>query len=154
MIAFSHLAIGAASGHIVNNYYSSHVFLRRVILSFFVGLISHLVLDSFPHVEYSQGGYSLGLVLLLEIIVALTIIFIPPRFTRANVVIFVSMFGAAFPDLCSLIPQYLVRVEVISRASLLLHKFHARESANFEIGFLSQIFLGFVAIFYIRLKNR
>lgn len=153
MIAFTHLAVGAASGLAVSNTFSKSGFIKKISAIFIVGLASHVVLDSFPHSEYPLDGYVLGLVLAFETLLLMVLVLVPPWLRRVNTIMFVAMLGAAFPDLCSLMYAHLVPSDIINKMDWALHSFHAKRTHGFKVNLLFQVLIGLGAILYVKFKT-
>ena len=86
MYLVTHLAVGAAIGAGLNN----------VPLSFIAGLVSHGILDMFPHHEYKKNLINMGLDI-LSTAVLLIILFILDDKSRWTIV--AGALGGILPDL-------------------------------------------------------
>lgn len=153
MIAVTHLAVGAASGLMVQRCLSSDASNpEKLFLAFTVGFASHLVLDAFPHQEYSFGGSRLGLVLFVEITTIFVLLLSPESSLLTNAVVFCGMAGGALPDLIELIHRYVINWHWLDNLGSKIHFCHGAIPLGFEVNFPIQILIALVAVIIVKLK--
>lgn len=153
MIASLHLACGAAGGVFVQKYLPSKFdYLSRYLSAFVVGFISHIILDAWPHWEYTQGGSKLLSILLIESVFVFVGIFSSKRSLMMNLILFTGMVGGAVPDLVLMIWGKLLFWQPLLYFHFVTHIFHSSLPV-FGVGWLFQVILAILAIIYVRDKS-
>ena len=143
MIASAHLAVGAAGGRFLSDTLFKANSIVRVITAFFLGILTHIFLDTFPHGEYlSRWPWPL---VIAETLIVFTLVFIQRSDWPVRLTIFASMAGAAFPDLLSRIPNPMAH-----NIGTAFHGFHDAIHIGFDISTFLQIFLAAIAIIMSR----
>lgn len=150
MIASAHLAIGVAVGFTAQNYLPSNASNpKKLAIAFVGGIISHLMLDAFPHEEYTSKGPSLWLILFTEIVFVSVLTLSPKDTLFINAIIFLGMLGGALPDLVSIARDFLGWVW-LNRLTQPIHYFHGR-IPTLEASFTFQVLLALLAVIFVKL---
>ena len=153
MIASAHLAYGAACGIIVQKYLPVGFGKEsRCAVALVAGLVSHMILDAWPHWEYPQHGFELLAILLVETSLVSIGIFSAKRSQTMNIVIFCGMVGGAVPDPSLVIWEKLFFWEPLLYFHFVTHIFHS-SLPFFEISWLFQMVLTVLAMVYIQWKS-
>ena len=149
LIASVHLAVGALGGKIVHKpgIGSKNNYLKLVLIftSFVIGLISHLIMDLFPHQEYGTWPW---LIVITETWVVFLLVFPYGQDSFERLLVFSGISGAAFPDLLSRLNSGLSQ-----DLKRFLHKYHGDISIGFDVTILIQICLAITVILFIRRKT-
>ena len=145
MIASTHLAVGAASSIIGQKYIQTHWSKKYWLgIAVAMGLMSHIVLDAFPHWEYQKEWP--WLLVIVETLIVFCFILSPKNKPIVNLILFCGMLGGAFPDLLSRIP-----LNLALSANNFIHLYH--ESLPIPVATLYvQIFLALIGILFVKLK--
>ena len=157
MIAAAHLAVGAAVGLMVQDCLSgqsnNH---RKLVTASVAGFASHILLDAFPHQEYTIDGFWLGAVLFLEIISVFMLILSFQNSWLVNSIIFFGMVGGALPDVTDLVYKYLFQWQWLGNLGGRIHYFHGAIPISFEVNLFVQLLLALLvvaSIIFARLKS-
>jgi hypothetical protein len=156
LIASTHLAAGAATGLMVQKYLapdaSSPV---RLLCSFAVGFVSHLILDALPHKDYSIHGLKLWAILFLEISLIFVLVLSFKNSLPLNLIIFFGMAGGALPDVMWLLNDNLLHWSWLGNLSKINHLTHFRSKSysGFVFNFYIQVILATIIAFLVRIKS-
>jgi hypothetical protein len=142
LIASTHLALGAASGLLVQKIMPDYLGLpERIAAGFSLGLLTHIVADALPHREYMVVENKFWVVVALEILAILFLVYYPLRGWVYGLVMFSALAGAAFPDFLSIFYEYLAGWEWIRNWDNYLHKYHGKVSIGFKVSLVQQVLL-------------
>lgn len=153
MIASVHLACGAASGIFVQKNLPV-VFKKeyRCLSAFLAGIFSHIILDAWPHWEYSQTGPRLLVIVFVETLAVFFSVFGISKSRIVNYTLFCGMVGGALPDLSLMIWEKVFFWNPLLYFHFMMHVFHGSLPV-FQIGWFFQIILAIIAIRYVKLKS-
>jgi len=153
LTASTHLAVGAAFGLTAQRCLSSSVSdPEKLFWSFAAGFVSHILLDAFPHQEYSFGGTKLGIVLFVEITAMLVLLLSPDRPLMTNAIIFFGMVGGALPDVIELAHRYIVNWPWLDALGTKIHFCHGTISLGPMVNFNTQFLVALIAVIFVRLR--
>ena len=155
MTASVHLATGAASALLIQNYLSvkydwRYNIGRRYFFGFVAGLLSHIIFDALPHAEYTQHGEALMAVLCLEGVVMMAVIPGWQGPVMAQLLTW-GMIGAALPDAFHFAGDYF-GIEWLNQAHSLFHVFHG-EVVFVYMSHPIQVMIAIAAVVYVRIKS-
>ena len=154
MIASAHLVVGAASGLMVQKYLPlQYGILERVAIGFCAGVASHILTDALPHQEYTVEGYSLMLVVALEVSAVFWLVFSLNIPTATFLVVFGAMSGAALPDFFSFVYRHVIQLPPLAFFSWLFHIYHGELPIGFELSITAQILIALATILLVRYKT-
>lgn len=154
MIATTHLAVGAAAAVAVQTVLPDGAgTAEKLAVSFVAGFISHLVLDAFPHEEYTITGIQLWSILSLEIAAVFLLVLSWGNSRLANGIIFIGMAGGALPDFIELAHAYLIKWPLLSSIGRIFHLYHGAIPIASEVGFPYQILMAAIAIIFVKYKS-
>ncbi len=146
MIAATHLATGAATCVVVDNYlFPTFNDKSKLIIVFSAGILGHMILDAFPHEEYSNSWP--WPLLIAESLAVCLFVFSIRKSIFENLLIFVGMTGAALPD-------FLTRFDSMTYLHDLLHVYHDKFEPGFIVPFSFQIGIALLAIIYVKTRPR
>ena len=157
LIASTHLAVGAASGLMVQRFFPSDMepVLKRLCFGFVAGYASHLLLDSFPHQEYVFEGLKLAPVLFVEITMTFFLFLFFRKPTMVNLIIFFGMAGGAMPDVVYFANKHLLGWAHLGDLGSVVHLFsHDAVPLGFDVSIYIQLLLALGAYCFVRLKLR
>lgn len=170
MTASLHIAAGMAAGIVVQEYlFPEAGLIGKIFWAFIAGVMSHVLLDIFPHQEYVLKGIGLWVLVLAE--AALVIVLVLPSVARpfswaaipvegqgtrsfaVGLVLFSAMVGGALPDFLEMIYEYFFRQSWLAGLSRFLHLYgHDAVPLPFEINFWGQSILTALLVLFIRAK--
>lgn len=151
MTASFHLAGGAAAGILAQGILPSDSSnIEKIAISFGAGFLSHLLLDAFPHQEYSFGGAKLGLMLFLEITAILVLLLSPSNSLLVNAVIFFGMVGGAMPDMIELAYIYVLNWSWLGNLGSAAHFFHGDMPTGLKVNLYFQALITIVAVIFVK----
>lgn len=155
MTASLHLAAGAIAGIAIQKQLSSNTGLsERIFWAFVAGILSHILLDTIPHQEYSLKGFSLWAVILAETGLMFVLIFPSARSPAVGIIMFSAMIGGALPDLLKLLYVYFIKWEWLVGLSTAMHlKIHGVIPLGFKISFWWQSLVTAVLVLFVRSKS-
>ena len=152
MIASAHLACGAAVSIYIQKYLPvSFREILRYIAAFLAGIVSHILMDAWPHWEYFQHGHKLFIILLIEMALVFAGVFSTRMSRMAAGIVFMGMVGGATPDLSIIILKNFFPWNSLLYFNSTIHVFHGFVPI-FEANWLFQVILAVLAIVYLKLK--
>ncbi|KKR02538.1 MAG: hypothetical protein UT29_C0001G0018 [Candidatus Yanofskybacteria bacterium GW2011_GWA1_39_13] len=155
MTASTHLAVGAMAGLLVQKYLPNAGKSEKLFFGFAAGFVSHLLLDTFPHQEYSIGGIELGAVLFAEIAFAFSMCLSFRQPLLVNAIIFLGMVGGAMPDVVYFANRHLLSWAQLGDLGSIIHLFsHDAVPLGFDVSIYFQLLLAFGAYCFVKLKLR
>lgn len=154
MIASTHLAVGAATGLVVQKCLSSEASeLEKLFWAFTAGFVSHLILDVLPHQEYYFRGAKLGLILFVETMAMFVLLLSSPSNSLlTNIIIFFGMAGGALPDVIGLVHVYVFNWPWLGNLGSKVHFYHGAIPTGFMISFYFQSLITFFAVVLVKLR--
>lgn len=158
MIASPHLSTGAVISKLASKFSKGGLFFN-LILSFILGIASHILMDMIPHTEYIElfGRYFL-LALALDLFYVLCFVYFlgasRPDNNRGNYILWAGLIGSTLPDVPGLIIEiFKINWIWLNKLEGFIQFFHAHYSLGLLIGFYYQIFLSFVLLLVLFLLN-
>lgn len=152
MTASTHLSVGAAASVAIQKYLPNSTKSEKLFLGFMAGFASHLLLDSFPHQEYSVEGMRLASVLFLEIATTFFLFLFFRKPTMVNLIIFFGMAGGAMPDAVYFANKHLFDQARFGDLGSIIHLFsHDTVPLGFEVSMYIQFLLALMAFCFVKI---
>lgn len=150
MIASTHLAVGAASALLIQEYIPVKWDIKtRYILGLGAGILSHIAFDSLGHAEYSVQGIALFSLLWVE--VGVTLLAVLGFSNRVMMPLLMwGMFWGAVPDLLYFAHEF-TGIKVFELGHAILHLTHGW-LITLYVNHATQIGITVCAIVYIRIR--
>ena len=155
MTASTHLAVGAATGLVAQEFLSPNASVpEKLFWSFTAGFISHMVLDAIPHQEYVIDGFQLGAMILLETGIVFALVLSVRNSLLINSIIFFGMAGGALPDGIELVYLYILSWDWLRVLGGIIHLSHYKKpiSSGFVLNFYLQAVLAVIAVVFVKWK--